>query len=342
MLNSKKGSLLCGFILSLTLILAACGNNQTPASQNSSSSSEAPSSPGASASPSESSPAGTATASEEATRTVKHLMGETKIPAHPQRIVADQYLGHLLALGIKPVGARGDILKSPFLQDQIDGIVDTGSSISPEKVLELKPDLIILQEGELYEQMSKIAPTIVFEYGKLNTLEQLELFGDILGKQTEAAAWKSRFDAKAAAYREQLAQTIGKDETVSIIELWAEGPFVFGNNWGRGGFSLYNALGLKAPKIIEDEILDKEQYRMISMEVLPDYAGDYVFLTVYAENNGDLKAKEIQNDPIWKSLPAYKNNRIFLLNIDDMAAGDPISLEKQMDIQVAKLLEAKS
>jgi ABC-type Fe3+-hydroxamate transport system substrate-binding protein len=142
-------------------------------------------------------------------------------------------------------------------------------------------------------------------------------------------------------YREQLASVVGKDETVSIIELWAQGPFVFGNNWGRGGYSLYNSLQLSAPEIVEQEILNKEQYRMISMEVLPEYAGDYIFLTVYAEDGGDKMAEEIKASAVWQSLPAYKNNRIIELNIDDMAAGDPISMEKQLDIQVEKLLAIK-
>lgn len=33
----------------------------------------------------------------------------------PQRIVADQYMGHLLCLGITPIGARTGMLKLDFI-----------------------------------------------------------------------------------------------------------------------------------------------------------------------------------------------------------------------------------
>ncbi|MGO4546350.1 ABC transporter substrate-binding protein [Paenibacillus sp. 2TAB23] len=271
---------------------------------------------------------------------VSHLLGETEIPTEPKRIVADQYIGHLLALGISPIGARGDLMKGPFLKDLTANMEDTGNPMLPEKLLELQPDLIITQNGDNYEALSKIAPTIVYEYGKLNTIEQLRLFGDIFGKQQEAEKWITDFENKAANFREQLATVIGEGETISIIEIWAEGPFVFGNNWGRGGYSLYNALQLKAPAVIEKEIMNKEQFRQISMEVLPEYAGDYIFLTVYDANGGDKVAEDMKNSPVWKSLPAFKNNRILEVNLDEMAAGDPISLDKQMTIQFEQLIAA--
>lgn len=336
MAKFKFGFVLCALALLASLALGACGmSNEAAETAGTAGTAASETSGGATGGES-------ASPSAEATRTVAHEMGETVIPANPQRIVADQYVGHLLALGIKPVGARGDLVNTPFLKDLAADIADTGSPMSPEKVLELKPDLIIVQDGENYEQLSKIAPTIVYEYGKLNSIEQLELFGEILGKQREAQQWKENFDRKAASYKEQLASVIAKGETVSIIEVWAQGTFVYGNNWGRGGFSLYNALGLSAPEIVENEILNKEQYRQISLEVLPDYAGDYIFLTVYEADGGDKAAQEIKESPIWQSLPAFKNNRIIELDIDEMAPGDPISLENQMDIQVESLLAAQS
>jgi iron complex transport system substrate-binding protein len=333
MLKLRKGFAGSVMILLLSIVLSACGGSDGGGQANTAGS--------AANSHEEKATEQPAATTEQTTRTVTHLLGETEIPANPQRIVADQYIGHLLALGVKPVGARGDLMKSPFLKDFVSGIEDSGSPMNLERVLELKPDLIIVQSGDNYEELSKIAPTIVYEYGKLNSIEQLRLFGEILGKEKEAEEWIAGYEKKAEGYREQLASVVGKDETVSIIELWAQGPFVFGNNWGRGGYSLYNSLQLSAPEIVEQEILNKEQYRMISMEVLPEYAGDYIFLTVYAEDGGDKMAEEIKASAVWQSLPAYKNNRIIELNIDDMAAGDPISMEKQLDIQVEKLLAIK-
>ncbi|WP_139993015.1 hypothetical protein [Paenibacillus paridis] len=58
-----------------------------------------------------------------------------------------------------------------------------------EKVLDLQPDFIIAQNGDNYEALSKIAPTIVYEYGKLNTIEQLRLFGDPISLSRQQA-WR--------------------------------------------------------------------------------------------------------------------------------------------------------
>ena len=49
-----------------------------------------------------------------ATRKFETVMGEIEIPKEPKRIVATQYLGHLLTLGVKPVGAGTASLNQYF------------------------------------------------------------------------------------------------------------------------------------------------------------------------------------------------------------------------------------
>jgi iron complex transport system substrate-binding protein len=181
MLKLRKGFAGSVMILLLSIVLSACGGSDGGGQANTAGS--------AANSHEEKATEQPAATTEQTTRTVTHLLGETEIPANPQRIVADQYIGHLLALGVKPVGARGDLMKSPFLKDFVSGIEDSGSPMNLERVLELKPDLIIVQSGDNYEELSKIAPTIVYEYGKLNSIEQLRLFGEILGKEKEAEEW---------------------------------------------------------------------------------------------------------------------------------------------------------
>ena len=55
-------------------------------------------------------------------------------------------------------------------------------------------------------------------------------------------------------------------------------------------------------EIVENEIIAKEQYRDISMEVIQDYAGDYLILS------GEIH--KLNGNTIWESLPAVKNGRI--------------------------------
>ena len=60
------------------------------------------------------------------------------IPANPQRVASDQYMGYLLKLDIVPVGVRtfmlneGWIEKSGIAADVIAGIEDLGGEIPNE------------------------------------------------------------------------------------------------------------------------------------------------------------------------------------------------------------------
>jgi iron complex transport system substrate-binding protein len=251
-------------------------------------------------------------------------------------------MGHLMALGIKPLAVRTALLEAKHLKDRLTGIADAGAPLmNVEKVLAMQPDLIISQNEKGYEDMAKIAPTIVFPYGDTNAMDQLRILGDAVGKRKEADSWIAGYEEKAKQYRQQLSGIIQPDQTVSIIEVWAKTIYVYGNNWGRGGYSLYNSLKLTPPARVKNEIIDKEKYANISMELLPEYAGDYIFLTVYGANGGTERAEEIKQSALWKSLPAVKNNRVISLDIADMFDGDPISIEKQMEIQVKSLLALK-
>ncbi|MFC5703370.1 helix-turn-helix domain-containing protein [Cohnella faecalis] len=255
------------------------------------------------------------------------------------KLFATQYLGHLLTLGVKPVGATSNIMTHSFLRKLVAGIesVDILPS-SPSRVSELMPDLIIGCEQSDKDLYASIAPVMVMPYGERDAVYQLERLAEMLDKQKEAKRWKEAYERKSMRLKRSLDGTIGRSETVSVIEIWEEGIFAYGNRWGRGGYNLYNALELKAPAPVERHLIDNEPYRRIELEELPDYAGDHVFLTVYAEGGGERRANEIKRSAIWRSLPAVIRNRVYEADISLFGPGDPISLGKQLDIQVGMLL----
>ncbi|CAK4832824.1 unnamed protein product [Aphanomyces euteiches] len=321
-------------------MLIACGKKASE--ENSSTPSQA-----ATAAPT-ASPAESA-AAEAATRIYKDTFGhEVTIPTHPERIVVDQFMGHVLALGIKPVGAASYQFDASFLKEAAAGVEDVGKPVSLEKVLNLKPDLIILQDGgeavKSYDEFAKIAPTIVLDYGNeksKNVLDQLTEIGDIVGKQQEAADWIAKYEAKAKLYKEQISAAVGTDVTFSLVEAWAKQTIIYGENFGRGGFNLYGTLQLKPPAIVQSEMLDKNiHWFEASQEVLAKYVGDYIFLTINAGENSKAREEEFKNSAIWKSLPAVKNNRAFTVNSGEFSPGDPISVDKQLDIQVKLILDS--
>ena len=66
--------------------------------------------------------------------------------------------------------------------------------------------------------------------------------------------------------------------------------YVFGKDFGRGGSIIYDKLGLKATKLTQEKAINQGPgYASISLEKLPDFAGDYIFMGPW-QAGGDEKA----------------------------------------------------
>ncbi|MBW7459410.1 ABC transporter substrate-binding protein, partial [Paenibacillus sepulcri] len=82
-----------------------------------------------------------------------------------------------------------------------------------------------------------------------------------------------------------------------------------------------------------------EQTLQLSMEVLPEYAADYMFLTTYdPEKKGD-QLKKLKASGVWSGLDAAKNNRIFYNDYDTFYRYDPIAIVGQIDLIADMLIE---
>lgn len=268
--------------------------------------------------------------SSKATRIYKSLRGDVEIPAEPKRIVTDMYVSDLLALGIKPVGAVQYYLENPFYADQVEGIENIGDrgAVSLEKVIALDPDLIITysDQAEEIESYQKIAPTVVIPYGTFtNVHDEIRGFGELMNKSEEAEAWLKTYDERIEAARAKVKAVIKPEETFSILEVSDKSYYGYGDNFGRGGQAVYRALELAPLEITKKELMGDTQWKEISREVVGDYAGDHIFLTV-GENN-----KNYQGDAIWKSLPAVKNNQVYELLEDRYWYFDPIAIQGQAE-----------
>ncbi|MFC4307147.1 ABC transporter substrate-binding protein [Cohnella boryungensis] len=333
----KKGISIIMTALLLIAVLSACSNNDAK--------------PSATASPSSAPEASVAQGGENtaaskgneggSTREFQHGKGVSTIPVNPQRIVAIQYTGAMLALGVKPVGADNEWAAYPLLEQEWAGIEHVGdpwTGLNLEKIIDLNPDLIVTHVEATYDELSKIAPTIWIPWLQYTPPEQISLFGDILGKQAEAKAWLQQFESKVEQTKKTVQSVIGENETVSIVNIRPKNQFIYGNK-AMGGYIIYDLLGLKPPEAVQKDVFDPGLGQLeISLEVLPEYAGsDYVFLSVLENDGGSERAKEITNGAIWKALPAYANHKVFPLDWSTYFTTDPISTLKQLDA-IAELL----
>jgi iron complex transport system substrate-binding protein len=307
-------------ILAIIMILAACNSGAGSGTTE----------PTAAGSESKTDSTETNTDSSGATRIYKSLSGDVEIPAEPKRIVTDMYVSDLLTLGIKPVGAVQYYLENPFYADQVEGIENIGDrgAVSLEKVVALDPDLIITysDKAEEIESYQKIAPTVVIPYGTFTNVEdEIRGFGELMNKSEEAEAWLKTYDERIEAARTKVKAVIKPEETFSILEVSDKSYYGYGDNFGRGGQAVYRALQLAPLEITKKELMGDTQWKEISREVVGDYAGDHIFLTV-GENN-----KNYQGDSIWQSLPAVKNNQVYELEEDRYWYFDPIAIQSQAE-----------
>ncbi|MCY8753013.1 iron-hydroxamate ABC transporter substrate-binding protein [Bacillus inaquosorum] len=313
----KKNTLLVGMLVLLLMFVSACSGT---ASKGSSSDS----------------------ASEKTEmRTYKSTKGNVNIPAHPKRIVTDFYAGELLSVGANVVGSGSWSFDNPFLKSKLKDVKDVGDPISVEKVMELQPDLIVVMNEENVDKLKKIAPTVVIPYNTAKNVEDtVSMFGDIAGAKDEAKSFMADFNKKAEAAKKKIAGAIDKDATFGIYENTDKGEFwVFNDNGGRGGQAVYNALGLKAPEKIEQDVIKKGEMKQLSQEVIPEYAADYMFITDYNPKGESKTLDKLKESSIWKNLDAVKHNRVFINDFDTFYPYDPISVSKQVDIITDMLIK---
>jgi iron complex transport system substrate-binding protein len=307
----KKNILLTGMLVLLLVFVSACSGTASKGSS------------------------GDSASDKTEMRTYKSTKGNVNIPAHPKRIVTDFYAGELLSVGANVVGSGSWSFDNPFLKSKLKDVKDVGDPISVEKVMELQPDLIVVMNEENVDKLKKIAPTVVVPYNTAKNIEDtVAMFGDIAGAKDKAKAFMADFNKKAEAAKKKIAGVIDQDATFGIYE-----NTVFNDNGGRGGQAVYNALGLKAPEKIEQDVIKKGEMKQLSQEVIPEYAADYMFITDYNPKGESKTLDKLKDSSIWKNLDAVKHNRVFINDFDTFYPYDPISVSKQVDIITDMLIK---
>lgn len=253
-------------------------------------------------------------ATEEAgfPRTVKHAMGETKIPTKPKRVVAldASMVDDALLLGTPVVGftsyrAIGDTLPE-YLGDARDTLAKDAQSVgtleepSLEKIIALQPDLILsakVRHEKIYDKLSAIAPTVFSETTGPTWKKNIELIGTALGEETKATDELARYEKRAKAIGDAINAT-ASNPTISVVR-FVDGPTRLYQKASFSGIVLQDAgLARPAAQDVEDFALE------ISAEETLKADADDIFVTTYADEAGvSAKTKgQIQGGALWKKL----------------------------------------
>ncbi|WP_405114035.1 AraC family transcriptional regulator [Paenibacillus sp. FSL K6-1217] len=336
MFRTSKPSLMFTLLLCFTIVLSACstGNAGSNAAGNGGPSPTASPAATALATPSPDN-----TAAETQTRTISTVKGDIEVPADPQRVVVLYLLGDVLALGIKPVGVSS-VNEGAAFENELKDVQNLGSwfEASPEAVLSLDPDLIIVPSEETYNALHDIAPTVLVPYEKMTTAERVSFIGHTLNKENQATSLLNDFNTKVENSKQKLREAGILDSTISIMEGGGERSMlvIMSKQYGRGSQVLYEYLGMKAPEKIQQKIDSKTDVggESVSFEVIADYSGDYIFRSSY-DGMTDLTG-----DPLWNSIPAVKEGRLMNIDFGLSYYNDIYSLNAQLDYIVDALLAA--
>ncbi|MFF4190682.1 ABC transporter substrate-binding protein [Nonomuraea sp. NPDC001831] len=285
---------------------------------------------------------GTSTGTEDAgpTRTVKHAMGETKVPMTPKRVVVldTDKLDTMVSLGMAPVGAAqaGENQTWPeYLGSALSATKPVGTLQQPniEAIMALKPDLILgskFRQAAFYDKLSKIAPTVFTEKVGVTWKENFLLDADALGKKEQASGLLSAYEQRAKA----LGGKFGK-LSVSIVrfmptEIRMYGPESF------SGIVVADA-GVQRPEAQRLADQDDKRFGKLSQENIAKADGDAVFYSAYGEAAAKSQAT-VTGGPLWKNLAAVKaghahdvDDEIWMTGIGVTAAGKILDdLEKYL------------
>lgn len=314
-------------VLLFVLVLSACGNAQTEQGAATTEASTETSTEAATSEPA----AGEDAAS--GTVTYESETGPVEVPANPTRIVALTNAPNVLSLDIAPVGVDQWTGENPLFTDKLKDVAVVTEE-QPETVAALAPDLIIAGSTmKNLDQLSKIAPTVTYTWGKLNYLDQQVEIGKLLGKEAEAQAWVDDFSKRASAVGDKIKAKYGDDVTVSVIEVDGKSAYVMGESWARGTEIVYQAMGLNMPEKVK-EAVSTEGYYSLSLEVLPEYMGDFVLVSRKLDANNEIIGSEI-----WNQIPAVKEGHVIEFESRASSYSDPTTLENLLGIFEKGFLE---
>jgi ABC-type Fe3+-citrate transport system substrate-binding protein len=250
---------------------------------------------------------------------VKVQIDALKLKDPPKRVVSLSVsaIEALDVLGIKPVGisvtASGKIPE--YLMDKMKDVQIVGTIENPslERIQDLKPDLILVdrvyeEQRDVINKLNKIAPVINFRAENYKeTLEYLQIFGDLFNKRKEASDFIKNFNTIVKNVKES-----GKKHPTSILAIyitnnviwaWTDKSFLASilgeinvdySYKGPGNKDYPDLIQLNGEKILE---IDPEQ------------------LLIF-EDPGKEVVAFLEKSAVWKNLKAVKNKKLHIVNRD--------------------------
>ena len=273
--------------------------------------------------------------------TVKDAKGEFTLDKTPSRVVALEYsfVDALAQVNVSPVGVADDNKIDRILPQVREKIaawqsVGTRSQPSLEVIASLKPDLIIADPSRhtaVFEELKKIAPTVMFDSRHESYQENLETaqkIGDLVGKSAEMKAKINEHND----YIANIAKNLGVQGKKASFGTSREDKFNIQNDNGYVG-SFLTTLGFAPTKLNSDQ-----SFVEINLEQLVMEKPEYLFIAHYRDES---IARKWEAEPLWKAIPAVKANHVYSVDSDMWARGRGLEASKIMAKQIEDFVKQK-
>jgi ABC-type Fe3+-citrate transport system substrate-binding protein len=251
---------------------------------------------------------------------VEHELGVTLVEETPARLVTLEYsfADHLARLGITPVGMAREARIPGYLEEFVGDVASVGTRAEPslEAIVRLRPDLIVAdlrRHAELYDELSAIAPTLVFNSLRGSYDDQLAAFESLaqaLDRVDEAGQALREHHASFAA----AAAASGQEGPRLLVGVLSPGQFTAHSSTSFLG-SFLGRLGL--PAALEPRA--GETQFQLSLEGLAAAEPEAIVLLCNPQDLTPLA--EWSENPLWKALPAVRSNRVYLFERDLWSKG---------------------
>jgi iron complex transport system substrate-binding protein len=248
-------------------------------------------------------------------RVVETIHGPVEVPANPQRIIAINFPSAiaLIELGVTPVGVPNYLpALPPGFPDAtaIEKIENEAYELDLEKIASLNPDLILgsdwldpaLQQAP-YEDLSRIAPTALFEWQQAGGNWAAEAAGcaEAIGKTAELEALKKGFEDKAAEVKTTYAGVLA-EYTWDIISASDAAWYLYGPSSSHGKVAAAAGIQFGAAA---DQTDGYVEYSLEQLNVLQETGA------LLVRSAGDTSLEVLPPLATFQSLPVVAGNRLY-------------------------------
>lgn len=263
-------------------------------------------------------------------RTVTDGYGKSiTIPQHPKRVVilsASQLEMYIEAGGREALVGRTEsrAFSEDFLKS-IEGIEVLGfpSGVSPEKIISLKPDLVIGVENTFQRQLEPLftqagIPLLLQSSDNIEqNIDTIRLFGELTGKPENANQMIQKIEtAKIIAQK----RSEGK-KPARVLLIWGTTKsfsMILPDTLQNDLLILAQGENIVSKKQFPEEQIKGLSYIPLSLEFAIAEKPDYILFLNHGDPELIKKAleKDMRENSAWSSIPAVKQGKIEVLPFD--------------------------